>query len=94
MFQVDKPYQPMYIVGIVAGRMTKANKIGLVAPHPIPPVVQLINAFTLGARSVNPKVIVKVVWANTWSDPLIESEATRGLIESGVDMIGVKLNCA
>ncbi len=84
---IDKPYQPMYVVGMVAGRMTKVNKIGFIAPHPIPPIIQIINAFELGARSVNPKARLKLVWTNTWADPLVESEATRGLIESGVDVL-------
>lgn len=84
---IDKPYEPMYVVGMVTGRMTKVNKIGFIAPHPIPPVIQIINAFELGAKSVNPKTKVEVVWANTWVDPIVESEAARGLIESGVDVL-------
>lgn len=81
-------YEPFYIVGTVAGKMTKTNKIGLVCAHPVPILLQMINAFTLGARSVNPKVTVKVVWTNKWSDPATEAEASKGLIDMGVDVLG------
>ncbi len=84
---IDKPYQPMYVVGMVAARMTKTNKLGIVVPHPIPPIIQIINAFELGAKSVNPKATLQMVWTNTWVDPIIESEATRGLIELGADVL-------
>lgn len=85
-------YQPIYAVGVVAGKMTKKNSIGLVCAHPIPVVLQDINAFALGARSVNPQVKIHVVWTNSWSDPLTEAEATKGLIESGVDILGSVLD--
>jgi len=85
-------YEALYVAGIVAGRMTKKNSIGFVCAHPVPILVQNINAFTLGARSVNPKAKVKVVWTNSWSDPPAEAEATRSLIDSGVDVIGSVLD--
>ncbi len=84
---IDRPYQPAYIIGMVAARMTKTNIIGFIAAHPIPPILQIINALELGARSVNPKANVKVVWTNTWADAIVESEAARGLIESGADVL-------
>jgi len=80
-------YQPMYLAGIVAGRMTKSNKLGFIAAHPVPPLLQTINAFTLGARSVNPEVKTQVVWTNSWSDQVLEAEAVRGLSENGADVI-------
>lgn len=83
-----KHYDLPYVVGVVAGRMTKKNEIGYVAAHPIPIQLVSLNAFTLGARSVNPKVKVHVVWTNTWGDPLIEAEAAKGLIDRGVDVLG------
>ena len=85
-------YEPLYAVGMVAGKMTKKNSIGFVCAHPVPVLLQNINAFTLGARSVNPKVKVHVVWTNSWSDPPTEAEATKGLIESGVDILGCVLD--
>lgn len=80
-------YQARYLSGIVAGKMTKNNTIGYVAAHPIPEVIRMINAFTLGARSVNPDVKVKVVWTNTWYDPPKEKEAAVSLLQSGADLI-------
>ncbi|WP_227765364.1 BMP family ABC transporter substrate-binding protein [Zhaonella formicivorans] len=80
-------YQPRYLSGIIAGKMTKVNKIGYVAAHPIPEVIRGINAFTLGVRSVNPNATVKVVWTNTWYDPAAEKEAAKGLLDAGVDVI-------
>lgn len=81
-------YQPMYLAGMVAGRMTKSNKLGFVAAHPVPPLVQAINSFTLGARSANPKVETHVVFINKWSDAPLESEAVKSLHEQGCDVIG------
>lgn len=80
-------YEPMYIAGTIAGKMTKSNKLGLIGGHPTPVVLQLANAFELGARSVNPKATLKVVWINSWSDPPLEAESVRGLHEAGVDVI-------
>lgn len=79
--------QPRYLSGIVAGSMTKVNKIGYVAAHPIPEVIRGINFFTQGVRSVNPNATVKVVWTNTWYDPAAEKEAAKGLLDAGVDVI-------
>ena len=87
-----KQWDAMYLCGVVAGSMTKANNIGFVAAHPVPPVLQNINAFTLGARSVNPKVKVHIVWTNKWSDPALEAEAAKGLIESGADLLAESLD--
>lgn len=80
-------HQPMFLAGVVAGRMTKSNKMGFVAAHPIPQVLWNINAFTLGARSVNPNVSVNVVWTNSWYDPATEAEAAKGLIDLGADVL-------
>jgi basic membrane lipoprotein Med (substrate-binding protein (PBP1-ABC) superfamily) len=80
-------YEQMYVAGIVAGRMTKSNKIGFVAAHVVPVVLAAANAFTLGARSVNSKVRVQLVCTNSWNDPVTESEATRALADSGADVI-------
>jgi len=80
-------YQPRYLSGIIAGKMTKANVIGYVAAFPIPEVIRGINAFTLGVKSVNPGVEVRVVWTNTWYDPVKEREAAVALLDQGVDII-------
>lgn len=80
-------YQMRYLSGIVAGKMTKSNTLGYVAAFPIPEVVRGINAFTLGAQSVNPDVKVKVVWTNTWIDPAKVKDAAKSLLEQGCDVI-------
>jgi len=80
-------YQPRYLSGLVAGRMTENNQIGYVAAFPIPEVLRGINAFTLGVREVNPEATVQVVWTNTWYDPVKEREAAQALLDEGVDMI-------
>lgn len=80
-------YQPRYLSGLIAGKMTEKNEIGYVAAHPIPEVIRGINAFTLGVRAVNPEAKVRVVWTNTWYDPPAEKEAAKSLLESGVDVI-------
>lgn len=80
-------YEGRYLAGIVAGRMTKTNTLGYVAAFPIPEVLQGINAFTLGARSVNPKVQVRVIWVNSWYDPGKERDAANTLIGQGADVL-------
>jgi basic membrane protein A len=80
-------YQPRYLSGIVAGKMTKVGVIGYVAAFPIPEVLRGINAFTLGVRSVNSNAEVRVVWTNTWYDPVKEREAAVALLDEGVDII-------
>jgi basic membrane protein A len=85
-------YDPLYALGVVAGKMTKTNNIGFVLGHPVPNLIWLTNALTLGAHSVNPKVKVHVVFTNSWYDPAMEAEATRGLIERGNDVIASNLD--
>ena len=80
-------YEGRYLAGIAAGRMTKTNLAGYVAGFPIPEVLQGINAFTLGMRSVNPQASVKVVWLNAWFDPPKEREAAMALFNQDVDVI-------
>lgn len=80
-------YEAWYVMGVVAGMMTKSNKLGIVAAHPIPPMKWQINAYVLGARSVNPKVTASVVFINHWFDATLASEATASLIEQGADIV-------
>lgn len=79
--------QSLYLSGMAAGKVTKKNVIGFVAPFPIPEVVRHINAYALGARSVNPDAVVKVVWINSWFDPPKERQAAESLIAGGADII-------
>lgn len=80
-------YEGRYLAGIAAGRMTKSNVAGYVAGFAIPEVMQGINAFTLGMRSVNPKAQVKVVWLGAWFDPPREREAANTLFNQDADVI-------
>ena len=80
-------YEDAYLAGVVAGKMTKSNTLGFVGSFPIPEVLRNINAYTLGAQSVNPKVKTKVVWVSTWFDPPKETEAAQSLINGGADVL-------
>ncbi len=80
-------YEGRYIIGRIAGAITKSNIVGYVASFPIPEVVRGINAFTLGLHSVNPDAKVKVVWVSSWFDPGKESDAAKTLIDQGADII-------
>jgi len=84
---MGKMYQSKYLAGIVAGKMSKSGKIGYVAPFPIPEVVRLINAFTLGAQTENPNATVQILWTNSWFDPVKEKEAANTMIADGCDVI-------
>lgn len=79
--------EPRYLSGIVAGMQTKSNKLGYVAAFPYTEVQIGINAFTLGAQSVNPNVEVKVVYINSWYDPAQEKAAAEALLAQGCDVI-------
>jgi basic membrane protein A len=71
----SRTYEGAYMAGVIAGKMTKTNTLGVVGSMPIPEVIRNINSFTLGAQSVNPKVKTKVVWVNEWFNPPKETEA-------------------
>ena len=79
--------QGHYVDGVAAGLSTTSNKLGFVAAKPIGTVLLNINSFTLGAKSVNPKATVQVIFTGDWSLPVREAEATNALIDSGVDVI-------
>lgn len=81
-------HQGRYLAGALAAMRTKSNVIGYVASMPKAPVIREINAFTLGARRMNPNVRVVVAWSGVWADPKTETETTRRLIEkSGADVL-------
>jgi len=79
-------YEGRAVLGTIAGRMTKTNKIGYIGSFPIPEVVQGINSAYIHAKKVNPDVEMKVVWAYTWFDPAKEADAAAALIAEGVDV--------
>ena len=82
-----RTYEGAYMLGVVAGKMSKNNKVGYVASIPIPEVIRNIDAFTIGARSVNPKITTNVIWINSWFDPGKEREAALAHIAQGADVL-------
>ena len=83
----SKFYQGRYIQGVIAGHISQKGKAGYIASFPIPEVIRGINAFYLGATSVNPKFDLDIVWVNTWYDPVKEGDAAKVLIAEGSDII-------
>jgi simple sugar transport system substrate-binding protein len=75
-----------YLNGVIAGHMTKSNKIAFVAAKPIPQVLRNINAFTMGARSVKPNITCSVIFTGDWSMAVKEAEATNSLADQGCDV--------
>jgi simple sugar transport system substrate-binding protein len=80
-------FEGAYLLGVLAGGLTKTDTLGIVASFPIPEVIRNIDAYTLGARSVNAKVTTKVIWINTWYDPARERQAAETLFAQGADAI-------
>ena len=80
-------YEGRYLAGIAAGRMTRSNVAGYIAGFPIPEVLQGINAFTLGMRSVNPAAQVKLIWLDSWFDPARERDAAMTLFNQNADVL-------
>jgi simple sugar transport system substrate-binding protein len=76
-----------YVAGITAGLTSKTKKLGFIAAKPIPQVLRNINSYTLGARSVNPKIETLVVFTGDWSMPVKEAEAANSLIDQGADVL-------
>jgi basic membrane protein A len=79
--------EAQYVAGVVAGLTTRKNKLGFVAAKPIPQVLRNINAFTLGAKSVNPRITTSVVFTGDWSLPVKEAEAANSLVDQGADVL-------
>jgi simple sugar transport system substrate-binding protein len=76
-----------YLNGIVAGHASKSKKLGFIAAKPIPQVLRNINAFTMGARSIDPKITTQLIFTGDWSLPVKEAEACNSLIDQGVDVV-------
>ena len=86
-------YEPVYLAGIAAGKATKSNKLGYVYAFPIPQTIANINAFELGAQSVNPDAETYVVNTSNWCDPAKQAEAAKSLLAQGVDVITQHQDC-
>lgn len=80
-------YEGRYLAGLLAGHSTRSEVLGYVAAMPIPEVIQGINAFTIAARSVNPKIVTRVIWTNSWYDPARERDAALTLIGQQADVV-------
>lgn len=80
-------YEGAYLLGVLAGKTTKTNTLGFVGSFPVPEVVRNIDAYTMGARSVNPKIKTKVIWVDTWYDPAKERQVAETLIAQGADVL-------
>ena len=78
--------EAQYVAGVVAAMTTKSGKLGFIAAKPIPQVLRNINAFTMGARSVNPAITTTVIFTGEWSMPVKEAEATNSLADQGIDV--------
>ena len=79
--------EPAYLTGMIAGGMTKSNKIGMVGGFPIPEVNRLMHAFMAGAKETNPKVEFTVTFINSWFDPPKAKEAAFAMIDKGADLM-------
>ncbi len=80
-------YEGRYVQGVIAGKLSKSGVAGYVASVPVPEVVQGMNAFLLGMRSVNPQGRLKFIMINSWYDPGQEGDAAKALIDQGCDVI-------
>jgi simple sugar transport system substrate-binding protein len=78
--------EAQYLNGVIAGHMSKSKKLGFVAAKPIPQVLRNINAFTMGARSVDPKITTNVIFTGDWAMPVKEAEATNAMADQGIDV--------
>jgi basic membrane protein A len=83
----SRTYEGAYIAGVIAGSVSKSGTVGVVGSIPIPEVIRNINAFTLGAQTINPKIKTKVVWVNSWFDPPKETEGAQSLLNQGADVL-------
>ncbi len=79
--------EAQYIAGIVAGYTSKTKKLGFVAAKPIPQLLRNVNSFTLGARSVDPKITTQIIFTGEWAEPVKEAEAVNSMADQGVDVI-------
>lgn len=86
-------YEPVYLAGIAAGAATRTGKLGYVYAVPIPQTLANINAFTIGAQSVRPDVIVTAVSTTSWCDPATQADRAASLLASGVDVMTQHQDC-
>ncbi|MBL8776928.1 MAG: BMP family ABC transporter substrate-binding protein [Acidimicrobiales bacterium] len=86
-------YEPVYLAGIAAGESTETDTLGYIYAFPIPQTLANINAFTLGAQSVNPDAEVITISTGSWCDPAVQAEAVASLLDQDVDVISQHQDC-
>lgn len=86
-------YEPVYTAGIAAGAATESKKLGYIYAFPIPQTLANINAFTLGAQSVDPDIETVTISTGSWCDPALQAEAVQSLLDQGVDVITQHQDC-
>ena len=82
----------MYLAGVTAGSVSKTGKLGFSAAFQIPQLMRSINAFTLGAQSVNPNATTTVVWTGAWWEPQKETEAVNAFADQGIDVVAEQVD--
>lgn len=85
-----RTYEPRFLSGIIAGALTKSNIVGYTATESTPEVIASINAFALGMKLVNPEAKLLVTWTGVWNNPIVSTDMSHKLIDSGADMISNK----
>lgn len=86
-------YERVYQAGIAAGAATESKKLGFVVAFPIPQTLANINAFALGAQSIDPDITTTVIFTSNWCDPAVQAEAAKSLLDQGVDVITQHQDC-
>jgi basic membrane protein A and related proteins len=86
-------WQMVYVSGVAAGKVTKTNKLGYIVAFPIPQTLLNVNAFELGAKSVNPEATTTVVFTGNWCDPAKLAEASNSLVDQGIDVLTMHQDC-
>jgi basic membrane lipoprotein Med (substrate-binding protein (PBP1-ABC) superfamily) len=86
-------WEPVYLAGIAAGKMSKSGKLGYIVSVPIPQVLLNVNAFELGAKSVNPAATTSVVFTGSWCDPGQQANAVNSLLDQGIDVVSQHQDC-
>src|SRR5699024_5154913 len=80
-------YEGRYVEGVIAGKMAKDGKVGYIGTFPIPEVIMGMNAFMLGAQSIDPDFKIKVIWTNSWFDPGKEADAAKAIYNQGMNVL-------
>jgi basic membrane protein A len=86
-------WEPVYMAGVAAGKMSKTGKLGYIVSIPIPQVLLNVNAFQLGAKSVNPNATTTVVFTGSWCDPGQQANAANSMIDQGIDVLTQHQDC-